>query len=123
MRVQLQLSRAGVTEQTLGLPVLPDCSDGVSVRQLQLALQELWDQAQEADWFPKHAYSRDLRAALIRISRNANAFPPDGITTSSRQTIPKLKEMWQAEQGKEFRVDVENMEGTGNLHQLKKCYP
>jgi hypothetical protein len=109
MRVQLQESRSGVTLHTEGIPIEGDPNRGVTVRQVQAALGELFSRARGLNWF-KNTYMRDLRRAIINTSQELNRYPPLGISR-----IGNMREVSHEFPGPNrsmYRVDVDNLRGT-----------
>lgn len=110
MRVQLQLSRAGTTLETYGLPVTAqDPIAGVTCVELRSALQQLYNQAKNLEiiWYPFASMESQLVEAIVTLSERIKRYPPDGI--DGDRNIER--HTWTGTKGKEFRLDIETKRG------------
>jgi len=109
MRVQLQQSPyggGGVTLNTEGFPI--EQATSIPVSRVRTELTNVFRAASTyLDWFPSDGL-RDLRSAIIDVSKKLGNFPPNGIA-EGRLSIVTSKFDYRKDY--EFRVDVDNLAG------------
>jgi hypothetical protein len=115
MRVQLQMSCAGQTPKTYGIPIEAEDEDGVTPLQLRTTMKELYETTtNKAPWFPWTLHRRNLRKAIVLLSQRIDQYAEYGISDIGNID----REPWDGERGRTFRVDIENFRGT-NLRRQK----
>ncbi len=112
IRVQLQQSPyggGGVTLNTEGFSI--EQATSIPVGRVQAELNNVWIAARSyLPWFPSSdgGAERDLRSAIIDVSKQLNRFPPGGISEFRRSFATSN---FDYRKDYNYRVDVDNLSG------------
>jgi hypothetical protein len=110
IREQVQDSQAGKTlhtTQVVTVEAKPG-GRGVTVRQVQASLKELYVEAEASSWYP-NSLLPELGSAIVTVSRELNAYPARGGIAGA---VNIAREQWQgSKKVVSFRLDVDNVTG------------
>ncbi len=89
---------------------------GVSVRQVQAGLNQIYLRRSEPNWWPSASSGLDrwMYDSIISLSKTLNGFPPHGVPEFTTGTILTKQTTYRS---KNFRIDIENIRGN-NLKRL-----